>query len=321
MKARTRMIDVVVWGRRPPPIGGVTRSVEAMVQGLLTRGLTVEAIDLHKPEFKQLIWVLSSTRGVSIYHISGPSSLIRFLPIIALDRRRKALFLHAAEGGTTRAVHFPWTFQRMASRFSKIWVTNAMLAAHVRREIGADVSVASPFSGTVQEFSKPRADHVGKLSCVTFMHNGHKLYNAQLAAASVHRLRQMGVDASLEIVSYGSSPRAGAWNAVAELASRAPWLSVTANTGGDGAEGFLREADVLLRLTTTDGDSMVLREALSWGLRVVASSKVPRPRGVELADLSVESVSDVIMNGGKVSEGDGLGESILDEFLNWRNRP
>lgn len=313
-------IDVVVWGRLPPPIGGVTRSVEGMVEQLRDSGLVVEVVDPYHLQLVPLLRVLASSQGVSMYHISGPSGLIRFLPAIAVDRRPKALFLHAAEGGTTKVVNFPWSFRRIAPRFSKVWVTNAMLAEHVSWEIGSEVSVASPFSGLSRTSYEECSNLPVKLKCVTFMYNGHKLYNSLLAAESVGYLREKGVDASLKVVSYGSTPRAGTWGALEQRASEASWLSVVANTEGGGAETFLGEADLLLRLTTTDGDSMVLREALSLGLRVVASSEVPRPRGVELVDLTVESVSGAIVNGGRVSDGDGLGQSISDEFLNWYSR-
>lgn len=313
--------DVVVWGRLPPPVGGVTRSVAAMVDGLRSRGLNVAVVDLRRPQVKRLLKVFASTHGISIYHISGPSSLLRFWPAIAVDRRRKVLFLHAAEGNTTNVVRFPWWFKRIASRFAKIWVTNELLAKHVRREVGFDVSVASPFSGPVEKGVKAPVGSAGSMHCVTFMHNGHELYNAFLAANSVARMRDCGLDASLTVVSYGSMPTAGVWSAMEEHSSEISWLSLVANTDGRGAEPYLAEADVLLRLTTTDGDSMVLREALSLGLRVVASSEVPRPRGVELVELTIESVSRGIMYGGKVSNGAGLGESILEEFLNWHGRP
>lgn len=43
------------------------------------------------------------------------------------------------------------------------------------------------------------------------------------------------------------------------------------------------EADVLLRPTLADGDSVCVREALSLGARVVATSVAPRPEGVRVA--------------------------------------
>jgi glycosyltransferase involved in cell wall biosynthesis len=45
---------------------------------------------------------------------------------------------------------------------------------------------------------------------------------------------------------------------------------------------LLRRSDLLVRPTTTDGDSLSLREALFVGCRVLASDAVPRPEGVAL---------------------------------------
>lgn len=312
---------VVVWGRQPPPLGGVTRSVQGMTRDLVARGCDVVVVDPWQLNVRHLAKVLLRSRGVSIYHASGPSSLMKFLPFILADRRRKAVLLHAAEGGTTRSVEFPRGFRVAASRFSRIWVTNELLASHVRRATGTSVRVASPFTATPAE-GDPRTRAVERadrdvVRILTFSHNGLGLYNAILAVESVELLRQRGVAAELTVVTYGARPHAGEWSRLQTTARDRPWLTLIANVRDEPADRYLRETDVLLRLTTTDGDSMVLREALALGRRVVASAEVPRPRGVEIVDLEAAAVSDGIMSGGRMSSGEGLGEPIMDEFLPW----
>lgn len=308
---------VVVWGRQPPPVGGVTRSVEGVTRGLRERGCSVRTLDPYHVEAGQLLRLMMTGDGVSFYHASGPSSVVKLLPFLIADRRSKVLLLHAAEGGTTRQVSIPRGFRFAASRFQRIWVTNGMLAGHIRGLARVPVDVASPFtpSSTAVPVDEPGGDEATRF--VTFAHNGLGLYNSKLAVRSVERLRESGVEACLTVVTYGARPHAGDWEWLTSAAQENPWLTVTANTDGSPAESFLRAADVLLRLTTTDGDSMVMREALSLGLRVIASDQVPRPRGVELTGLETGEVCQVMKSGGVVSDGAGLGDPIIDEFLQW----
>ena len=54
---------------------------------------------------------------------------------------------------------------------------------------------------------------------------------------------------------------------------------------------MLAGAGVFLRPTSWDGDSVIVREALALGARVIASDLAPRPAGVELARLDPAEVA------------------------------
>ena len=59
---------------------------------------------------------------------------------------------------------------------------------------------------------------------------------------------------------------------------------------------LVRHADVMIRATSTDGDSLSVREALEAGVKVLATDCVDRPEGVRLFKFNdVESLSDALL--------------------------
>jgi glycosyltransferase involved in cell wall biosynthesis len=68
---------------------------------------------------------------------------------------------------------------------------------------------------------------------------------------------------------------------------------------------LLRSA-VFLRPTAWDGDSVIVREALAAGARVVATDTAPRPVGVELASPDAADLARAVVEGGRPSDGGGL---------------
>lgn len=56
----------------------------------------------------------------------------------------------------------------------------------------------------------------------------------------------------------------------------------------------INHSDCLIRFTTTDGDSLSVREALFKGKSVIASNVVSRPQGVKLVNLSQSDLSKLL---------------------------
>jgi glycosyltransferase involved in cell wall biosynthesis len=67
--------------------------------------------------------------------------------------------------------------------------------------------------------------------------------------------------------------------------ARLPNIHCLTDLEPDSFQAVLRSADVYVRPTKADGDSIALREALALGLRCIASDVVPRPLGVTIYPL------------------------------------
>ena len=122
-------------------------------------------------------------------------------------------------------------------------------------------------------------------------------------------VRETWPDARLRVLAYG---RDGA--DLAALRTRVaglPWVELTFDSTPGEVHEVLRRTGVFLRPTAWDGDSVVVREALAAGARVVASDTSPRPAGVELSGPGARDLADVVLRGGRVSDGAGLAATTL----------
>lgn len=311
---------VHVWGRRPPPLGGVTTSVAKSTEGIARAGYHVRSVDVSRRQVSKVLEAAWDGRGVSLVHASGPSSVMKMLPFITPVAHPKALFIHAAEGASPSSLRFPRGFVRFGlPRFAMVWATNADLAAVLEEAAGREVRVASPHVSLAapivgRDLSAGDAD----LRIVAFAYNSQPLYNAELSLNVVKELRGQGRPARLTVVTYGGETRSGQWSLLKQADKELEWFSLVENVDGTPADVHLRSADVLMRLTTTDGDALIVREALDAGLRVVASDVVPRPAGVELVSLDDErAVVEALQGSGRLSDGAGLGRPIVEEFDAW----
>lgn len=80
----------------------------------------------------------------------------------------------------------------------------------------------------------------------------------------------------------------------------------------------LKYSDVFLRITTTDGDSISIREALFLGKNVIATNVVDRPDGTMLVNNKKEDIAEMISNYNKKSTEPisvQRNENVADQLL------
>jgi glycosyltransferase involved in cell wall biosynthesis len=88
----------------------------------------------------------------------------------------------------------------------------------------------------------------------------------------------------------------------------------------------LRLADIFIRPTTEEGDSVALREAIGCGCQIVASSVYARPAGTELFDLTdnhglIRALERCIADGamGRAMDRTDFGPDVLNLYLGLAN--
>ncbi|MFA7329567.1 MAG: glycosyltransferase [Candidatus Delongbacteria bacterium] len=141
---------------------------------------------------------------------------------------------------------------------------------------------AGPLPAAVREFL---ARHQPRLAASAFrlrFHEGLDLYGLDLLVELVHQLRRTRPAAGLVFV----LPEIGLPDYLARCRTRLDELGLAEHvliiTDSLEFPALLRECDLLVRPTTSDGDSLSLREAQFSGCRCLASDAVPRPEGVAL---------------------------------------
>lgn len=113
-------------------------------------------------------------------------------------------------------------------------------------------------------------------------------YGADLLAASWKRLAARRADLGLCVFGRGATP------ALAHaLGERALCLGEIPH---GQALAVLSSADLVLRPSRADGDSVTVREALARGVRVVATAVVRRPAGVKLAEPEPEAFAAAVLS-------------------------
>lgn len=291
---------VLLWSRFPPPEGGVTVSAVRLVNALADRGDLGGVVDLGDPRS----W--ANGRGRTYRHLfwcSTPQAARGHALLARVARGPRLLFVHGGDpGGPGR-----W---RPGQPFDTVFATNEALRADLAgRGLGRQLVLASPWvppPAAVDAADEAERDGPpdGRHRILLGVGANSRWYGLDVAVDTVRRMREeLGHDATLTVL--GPAPE------LAEPGTPA-WIRADGPVPDHEVPGVLARHDVLLRPSLTDGDSLLVREALHAGLRVVASDVVPRPAGVELATRTAEAFADAVIDGGRCSDGRGTGPPLLD---------
>ena len=309
------MARVVQWAQHPGPVGGVTRSVEDVTASLRAGGHDVRYVDTGSPARAARavpgVWRRGS---LHLFHISRIWRAIVLAPVFAVLPGRAVLVLHSGAVGRQLDAQPPAlrTLTRLALRaYDEIWAVNAEIGSALPAHLLDRVRVLSPFVPTpVPSAGLPeREPHL--LTVAT--NSGLAHYNAELAVGAVRLVRRSWPDARLWILAYDrDGPELRALRAATAALD---WVELSFNLDGPAVTRALARSAVFLRPTSWDGDSVMVREALAVGTRVVASDVGPRPPGVELSGLDEQGVADAVLRGGRPSTGVGVASRTIDDAV------
>lgn len=293
-------------------VGGVVSSAERLAtawQYSTGRPATIVPIHSASHVVRNL-----NVKGVSLFWASSVGAGIKQAVVARRVKTDNRLFVHAGTEDGLRAIQrYPRLVKLALSCYSNVYANNQLISDALD-EMGIKNAVASCYSplGEALSFDHSDLPKMGRPYRVLIAEYlaGHdrSLYGVPLALDAVRLLRSRGYDVHITVLRYGG-----------EIASdplvEGPWIEVRSHVAPDRMGQLLANHSALLRPTTTDGDSMIVREALSLGIRVIASEVVPRPAGVELCDLAPDKIADALLFGAPVSSGKGLGRPVIDHLL------
>lgn len=280
---RTRR-GVAVVGVFPPPTGGVSVSSLHQAQALRAAGLLVFEAD-----FRHLLRcsrvVLVDRPEVLVLNANGRRSACMCSLMMRLSGGTTILFVHA----TALANYLAGDrlggrlLTRALDRAVLIWKNHAAVGLPDRLQrratvVALPVSVPTPVDLDVDQFC-----------VVTAAYRMAKIYSLELCVAAVQCLRREDHRWRLRIIAYGSG------QVVPEINfTNIDGVEVLSEMPHERLLSCIASAGVFLRATTTDGDSVLVREALALGTPVVASNVVPRPPDVVLTDLTLDSLCSAL---------------------------
>jgi len=306
-------VRVLQWAQEHGEVGGVHASHRQLTTALRAEGVEVRYVDTGNAR-RALIALPAATarRALHLFHITRLWRAVVLAPVLAALPGRAVLVLHS---GSTREqvrrlrpAHL--AVLRSALRaYDEVWAVNDEIREVLPAPLRDRVRVVTPFVASPSPGEVPHRDPHA-VSVATNAGLAH--YHADLAVDAVRLLRGgPWPDATLRVLAYGhEGPELARLRAAVE---GEPWVTVSFDAPPEEVLEVLQRSAVFLRPTAWDGDSVVVREALAAGARVVASDTSARPAGVELSALDPRSLADAMALGGRRSDGSGLSDtSMLD---------
>jgi glycosyltransferase involved in cell wall biosynthesis len=297
----------------------VTTSVEGLSGAVAALGAEVVRVNTAAPaQLAASLPRLWRRNALHLLHITNLHRTIPVAPVMGAVPGRTAVVLHS---GSTRGQvdrMSPWLRRAVTAAmhaYDEVWAVNDEIREVLPAALRRRVRVLSPFVPSAFVLSAPigaaggppRDPHL--LTVAT--NSGQHYYGADLAIDAVERARSRWPDARLWVLGYDRDGEEMA--TLRRRAADLDWVDVSFNLSPDEVTGALRRSGVFLRPTSWDGDSVIVREALACGARVVASDVAPRPADVELAPLDADELAAAVVDGGWVSDGSGLAtETVLD---------
>jgi glycosyltransferase involved in cell wall biosynthesis len=334
---------VLLIGHYSPPRGGVQAHVSALRDYLLGRGVPVEVVDLspnrkagagvHAPGGGLGVMRLLSTLRYDVAHLHVGGRLSPRLAALALlagvlPGRRAVLTFHSGgypsspEGRAAR----PRSLRGFAlRRLDALVAVNEEIAAWFR-QVGVEAERVRLISPYALPAAPPAAAPPEPLRSFLERHRPlivsagglEEAYDLPLQIEVLGQLREKFPRAGLVLLGDGVLHE--------ELRRRAaekPYGEHVLLCGDVGREVALRviaDSDLMLRTTLYDGDSIAVREAVHFGVPVVATDRAPRPAGVrvvpaqDLARLR-EAAEQCLSDGARRAPAAGPSEENLAALL------
>ena len=305
---------VVQWAQESGEVGGVMTSHRQLTTLLRRGGHEVRYVETGSASrAARALPRLLRRRALHLFHITRLWRAIVLAPVFASVPGRSVLVLHS--GSTARQIAamnaaLRWTLWQALGAYDEIWVVNEEIRAVLPRRFWDRITVVTPFDGSVDASPEPsvgeavQCDARDPHALAVATNAGQVHYNADLAVEVGRRVAAEWPDVTLAILAYGND--GPGLSSLRRLAAEQDWVSFSFDLPPAEVAAALHRVGTFLRPTTWDGDSVIVREALASGARVVASDVSPRPRGVELAPLDPAAFAQAVLRGGAVSDGSGI---------------
>jgi glycosyltransferase involved in cell wall biosynthesis len=308
-------VPVVQWAQEHGELGGVLTSHRQLTRQLRAEGHPVRYVDTGSAaRAAAALPHLWRRRCLHLFHITRLWRAIVLGPLFAVFPGRTVLVLHSGSVGRQLDTMQPlqaWLLRRVLPAYDEIWAVNDDIGRRLPATLARRVRVVTPFAGEDPGGSEAAATERDPHLLVVTTNAGLAHYRADLAVEAVALVREAWPDARLRVLAYGhDGPELTALRRrVADVA----WVDLSFDSSPDEVHQVLCRAGVFLRPTAWDGDSVVVREALAAGARVVATDTAPRPVGVELTGSDPREVADAVLHGGRASDGAGLAATTMLE--------
>jgi glycosyltransferase involved in cell wall biosynthesis len=313
---------IIIIGTLPPPIGGVSIYNERLFDFLQQEeGIDVDFIDYKRHSLPQVLKALS---GHKIIYLNCSSSLFR-LALALISRLMNKKFIVTFHGNVERHTKTVNVIDKLILKLATLSIVlnrqSFNFAIRYSKRVFLGTSFIAPV--TPKELSPDLKTFIAgcrknyKIICSSNAHNvsadkfGNEIYQIRFLLDIFRELKDCCIILSDPSGMYSNY-------LLKNSVDIPPNVFVIKET--HSYFELLKETDVMLRITTTDGDSISVREALYLHKIVIASNAVDRPAGVITVNISKEEIKGKLQQviDGKIhpefSEQKNAGEQMLKIF-------
>jgi glycosyltransferase involved in cell wall biosynthesis len=272
------MPKLLIIGRIPPPVGGVTMHVKRLRQSLRRAGFHFSFCDPGSAPLPNILFKIATHRTIHI-HFSNPTAQVLFAAFCRLTFKKLIITYHGCWGRygalgnwavklSAYLAHVPIVQERAS-------LTQALRCNARSRQISTYIPDPEtvPLPARLQAAIASRRKYYQATFCtnawnVTFDKNGHEIYGISEMIA-----RFAGYPDYQLLV---SDPSGNYRSYIERRATHIPDNLLFISQLHD-FKSILLLSDAFIRNTTTDGVSLSIQEARELGIPILASAAVERP--------------------------------------------
>lgn len=286
---------LLILGTYPPPIGGVTVYCKRLIEHLELTDINFEFADFKRISFGTLFKKITSSR---VIHIHASNSNFRFI-IIVISKLLFKRVLFTFHGNIGR-----YSFFRNIIDYASIFLSNIVFT--INENSYAKASRVNKNSVLSSAFIKPLNTELLRdeldLQLRSFTNNYKVIFCTNAFNVSfdkddreIYQIKNI-IELFMNNPMFGLlfSDPTGNYKKYLSNKVEIPQNVFIIDEYHDFNE-VLKKSNALIRFTTTDGDSISVKEALLLGKQVLASNVVSRPKEVILVD-SLNDLENSIRN-------------------------
>lgn len=289
-----RTKNLLIIGKLPPPLGGVTIHTKRLVEQLQLLGYSFVFRKLSIVTLLILPFELIRTPRIHL-HSSSPCVRLYVATIGFVFRAKTIITFHGNIGRYRVLLNIADMLTIKLTKYPIVLNESSYKAA---RSLNKNAQLISAFIPPLLVEDLPEETYtqiyelkhkVTKLFCTnafnrSFDKNGREIYQISNLVNLFKKNKDLGLLVSDPSASYLKALENEIWDC-----ENIKFISYPHDFNA-----VIRESDFMLRYTTTDGDSLSVKEALLLQKTVIATNVVTRPKGVVLINLDISELEKLI---------------------------
>lgn len=295
--------SILILGKTPPPIGGVTIHVKRLLENLEKINYPYKFINL---SIKNLFIIFSQIINFKLIHLHSSNSILKVIIVGFCKVLNKKLII-TNHGDLNRYGNYKDKLDRISIKNSYIPIVLNEKSYLIARKLNKETQQISSFIPPIEceELNKETQELINNLRnkyskiCCTNASGYHLNKNGKDIYGIKDLINQFKFNQHYCLII--SDPTSDYY----KLFSKSSYTNIYFITGNHSYFEILKYSDVSIRNTLTDGDSLSVKESIYLNKLTLASDIVSRPAGtityneftIDLINSSIPSANNEKLNG------------------------